>query len=203
MTTLGTWGEPSLGLRGDATRAPGHGGDRSRCSLTDPAASRYLPMAAMELAPEDRPRETIYEMTGWQDVDGRLCYLSPAGGVGVPEGVKVDLANLEAGIGLSQDGLAIEGVADGGDEVFDAGLKALLSPVLDSFSRAVMLPALPARVMRSRVLTGGTATVRQSSAGLEIGVPPGDRAPLFTVVALELDRDALDIPAVAGRPRLE
>ena len=103
--------------------------------LTDPAASRYLPMAAMELAPEDRPRETIYEMTGWQIVDGRLCYLSPAGGVGVPEGVKVDLTNLEAGIGLSQDGLAIEGVADEGDEVFDAGLQALLSPVLDSFSR--------------------------------------------------------------------
>jgi hypothetical protein len=110
--------------------------------LIDPSASRYLPMAAMELAPEDRPRETIYEMTGWQDVDGRLCYLSPAGGVGVPEGIKVDLTNLEAGIGLSQDGLAIEGVADGGDDVFDTGLKALLSPVLDSFSRTVMLPAL-------------------------------------------------------------
>lgn len=110
--------------------------------LIDPAAGRYLPLSAMELAPEDRPRETIYEMTGWQMVDGRLCYLSPAGGVGVPEGVKVDLSNLEAGIGLSQDGLAIDGVADGGDEVFDAGLKALLSPVLDSFSRAVMLPAL-------------------------------------------------------------
>jgi hypothetical protein len=110
--------------------------------LVEPAASRYLPLASMELAPEDRPRETIYEMTGWQIVDGRLCYLSPAGGIGVPEGVQVDLANLEAGIGLSQDGLAIEGVADGGDDVFDTGLKALLTPVLDSFSRAVMLPAL-------------------------------------------------------------
>ncbi|MBN1140059.1 MAG: DUF927 domain-containing protein, partial [Anaerolineae bacterium] len=110
--------------------------------LIDPGAARYLPLAAMELAPEDRPRETIYEMTGWQEVGGNLCYLSPAGGVGVPEGVRVDLSNLEAGIGLSQDGLSVAGVADGGDDVFAAGLQALLSPVLDSFPRAVMLPAL-------------------------------------------------------------
>ena len=110
--------------------------------LIDPGAARYLPLAAMELAPEDRPRETVYEMTGWQEVQGNLCYLSPAGGVGVPEGVKVDLSNLEAGIGLSQDGLSVAGVADRGDDAFDAGLQALLSSVLDSFPRAVMLPAL-------------------------------------------------------------
>lgn len=110
--------------------------------LIDPTASRYLPLAAMELAPQDRPRETIYEMTGWQEVNGRLCYLSPAGGVHVPKGVKVDLSHLEAGIGLSQDGLAIEGVADQGDEAFGSGLTTLLSPVLDCFPRSVMLPAL-------------------------------------------------------------
>jgi len=110
--------------------------------LIDPGAARYLPLASMELAPEDRPRETIYEMTGWQEVGGNLCYLSPAGGVGVPQGVKVDLSNLEAGIGLSQDGLSVAGVADGGDDVFAAGLQALLSPVLNSFPRPVMLPAL-------------------------------------------------------------
>ncbi|HFD39763.1 MAG TPA: DUF927 domain-containing protein, partial [Anaerolineae bacterium] len=110
--------------------------------LIDPGAARYLPLAAMELAPQDRPRETVYEMTGWQQVQGKLCYLSPAGGVGAPEGIKVDLSNLEAGIGLSQDGLNAAGVADQGDAVFAAGIQALLSSVLASFPRSVMLPAL-------------------------------------------------------------
>ncbi|MBN1658273.1 MAG: DUF927 domain-containing protein [Anaerolineae bacterium] len=110
--------------------------------LIDASATRFLPLAAMELAPEDRPRETVYEMTGWQEIGGKLCYLSPSGGIGMPEGVKVDLSNLEQGIGLTQDGLRIGGVADEGDAVFEAGVKALLSAVLHAFSPATMLIAL-------------------------------------------------------------
>jgi alpha-L-fucosidase len=58
------------------------------------------------------------------------------------------------------------------------------------------LPALPARVLRHRVLTGGTATVRQTETTLEITVPILERAPIDTIVALDLDRDTLGIPAV-------
>jgi len=52
------------------------------------------------------------------------------------------------------------------------------------------LPALPAKVVNSRVLTGGKATVRQTKAGLEIFVAPADRDPADTVVVLELDKPA-------------
>ena len=50
--------------------------------------------------------------------------------------------------------------------------------------------------MHSRVLTGGKAEVHQTPAGLEISVPTGDRQPLDTIIALELDRPALDLSAV-------
>ncbi|MBI4326059.1 MAG: alpha-L-fucosidase [Chloroflexi bacterium] len=58
------------------------------------------------------------------------------------------------------------------------------------------LPALAAKVVGSRVLTGGQAEVRQTAAGLEIAVAEGDRQPLDTIVALELDSEANRIPAV-------
>lgn len=110
--------------------------------LLERSAHGWLPLAAAELAPGDRPCEVVYEVTGWQEVDGRLCYLSPAGGVKVPSGIRVDLSSLEAGIGLAQDGLAIGGVSDRGDQALAEGVQALLSSVIDSFPRSVTLPAL-------------------------------------------------------------
>ena len=50
--------------------------------------------------------------------------------------------------------------------------------------------------MRSRVLSGGKAEVRQTAAGLEVSVPESDRQPIDTIVALELDGSALDLAAV-------
>jgi alpha-L-fucosidase len=61
---------------------------------------------------------------------------------------------------------------------------------------SLKLPPIPAMVLHSRTLTGGKAEVHQNPAGLEITLPPGDRQPLDTVVALELDRLALGLPAV-------
>jgi alpha-L-fucosidase len=58
------------------------------------------------------------------------------------------------------------------------------------------LPPLPAALVRSRVLTGGEATVRATSAGLEVSVPAAARHPLDTVVALEFDRDMTSLPSV-------
>ena len=58
------------------------------------------------------------------------------------------------------------------------------------------LPPLPAKVLHSRVLTGGHAEVHQTPAGLEISLPPANRQPLDTVIALDLDRSALALPAV-------
>ena len=59
------------------------------------------------------------------------------------------------------------------------------------------LPALPANIVRSRVLSGARATVRQMDAGIEIAVAGPDRQEVDTIVALELDKPALDIAPIA------
>ena len=60
-------------------------------------------------------------------------------------------------------------------------------------SEVLVLPALPAKVLQSSVLTGGSATVTQSAAGVEITVPEADRRDIDTIVAITLDKPALDI----------
>ena len=59
------------------------------------------------------------------------------------------------------------------------------------------LPPIGAKVTSSRAVTGGTVTVKQTANGLDISVAPGDRRPMDTIVALELDREALSLPALA------
>jgi alpha-L-fucosidase len=61
---------------------------------------------------------------------------------------------------------------------------------------SIKLPAIPAKVLSSRALTGGTAEVRQTDSGTEISVPEADRRPIDTIVALELDTAANRIAAV-------
>jgi len=58
------------------------------------------------------------------------------------------------------------------------------------------LPPIPAKILRSRALTGGNVSVRQTAGGVAISVPENDRQALDTIIALELDGDALRIPAV-------
>jgi alpha-L-fucosidase len=61
---------------------------------------------------------------------------------------------------------------------------------------SIKLPPISAKVVSSRVLTGGTADVRQTDSGIEISVPEADRQAIDTIVALELDTAANEIPAV-------
>ncbi|MCX6927174.1 MAG: alpha-L-fucosidase, partial [Verrucomicrobia bacterium] len=63
----------------------------------------------------------------------------------------------------------------------------------------LVLPPIPARVLSYWLLTGGSASVVQTEAGIEISVPPADRQSFDTVLALELDLDAglitpVDVP---------
>ena len=58
---------------------------------------------------------------------------------------------------------------------------------------AVALPPIGKRIVRSAVLTGGTATVTQTDTGIEVAVPKEHRQPLDTIVKLELDGPAADI----------
>ena len=61
----------------------------------------------------------------------------------------------------------------------------------------VKLPALPAKIVQSSVLTGGRVTVKQTDEGIEIAVPKTSRQEIDTIVALELDSPALEIQPIA------
>jgi hypothetical protein len=64
---------------------------------------------------------------------------------------------------------------------------------------AVQLPALPAKIVRSTALTGGNVTVKQTDGGVEVSLPPADRQDVDTIVALELDRSAMEIAPLPVR----
>jgi alpha-L-fucosidase len=61
---------------------------------------------------------------------------------------------------------------------------------------SLKLPFIPAKILNSSVLTGGTAKVTQISDGIEISVSPSDRAAIDTIVVLTLDKPALSIAAL-------
>jgi len=61
---------------------------------------------------------------------------------------------------------------------------------------AVKLPALPAKIVKSRLLTGGKAAVKQTGTGVEIAVPKSARQEIDTIVVLELDKPAMEIEPV-------
>ena len=64
-------------------------------------------------------------------------------------------------------------------------------------AESLKLPLIPAKVLKGRVLNGGKATIHQNDVGLEISVAAGDRDPVDTVVALELDRPANRLSPIA------
>jgi alpha-L-fucosidase len=57
----------------------------------------------------------------------------------------------------------------------------------------LVLPSIPAKVLRVWALTGGDATFNQTDTALEISVPAASRSDIDTVVAIELDQSADDI----------
>ena len=62
----------------------------------------------------------------------------------------------------------------------------------------VTLPALGKKIVKSEVLTGGTAEVDQDAKNLHVCVPAKDRQEIDTIVKLELDGPAFEIKAVAA-----
>jgi len=77
------------------------------------------------------------------------------------------------------------------------GNKVFLHILEEIHDGTLRLPPLPAKVVGHRVLTGGSATVRQGRAGLEIVLDEAARrAPVDRIVELELDRDAVAIAPI-------
>ncbi len=65
--------------------------------------------------------------------------------------------------------------------------------VLDWPEGSVVLPPIHKKIVASSVLTGGTATVRQTDERIEISVPPAKRQELDTIVVLKLDGPAAGV----------
>lgn len=65
--------------------------------------------------------------------------------------------------------------------------------VLSWPQEVLRLPTMPKRIVTSRLLGGGTVTVRQTDRGVEISVPAADRREIDTIIALDLDGAAGEI----------
>ncbi len=59
---------------------------------------------------------------------------------------------------------------------------------------SLVLPPISKKILKAELLGGGTVNYHQDDAGLTISVPPSDRQEIDTVVKLELDGPAQDIP---------
>lgn len=112
-------------------------------------------------------------------------------------------ANLlkEMGRWLAVYGESIYGTRGGPFKPGDYGVSTrkgntIYVHVLEWLDDTLRLPPIPAKVVSSRLLGGGEAQTRQTTAGLEISVPVRDRPPLDTVVAIQIDSPALDLIAV-------
>jgi len=65
--------------------------------------------------------------------------------------------------------------------------------ILNWDSDTITLPPIPKKVIASSVLTGGTATVKQTAEAIEISVPKAHRRELDTIIVLKLDGPANEI----------
>jgi len=63
-------------------------------------------------------------------------------------------------------------------------------------SGVLKLPPLPAKLVGHKVLTGGEADVTQDGKGVTIKLDPEYHNDIDTIVAIEVDRPAMDIPAI-------
>jgi alpha-L-fucosidase len=75
--------------------------------------------------------------------------------------------------------------------------KSIYVHVLNWPGEKLSLPAIPAKVVRATVLTGGSANISQTDRGIELSVPPNDRSDIDTVIELQLDQSVGAIEPVA------
>jgi len=59
------------------------------------------------------------------------------------------------------------------------------------------LPAIPAKITAARALTGGTVGFQQSDTGITLTVPAAAHAAIDTLIALDIDKPAMDLAPVA------
>ncbi len=67
----------------------------------------------------------------------------------------------------------------------------------------VTLPNIPAQVRHAKVLTGGKATVRLEGDKLIVSVPVASQQAIDTIIRLDLDRSAMDVPPVSSPSQIK
>ena len=67
----------------------------------------------------------------------------------------------------------------------------------------IELPALPATVKSATLLNGGNVEFTQQDGKLTINLPAGPRDAIDTIIKLELDRPALDLPVLTPAPEIK
>jgi alpha-L-fucosidase len=67
-------------------------------------------------------------------------------------------------------------------------------------SDTITLPPIAPRILKHRVLTGGEAAVKQTDTGIEVTLPAAQRDATDTIVKLELDAPAKEIPVLKPQP---
>ena len=110
----------------------------------------------------------------------------------------------EMGAWLAQYGASIYGTRGGPFRPGKYGVSTrkgntIYLHVLNRTGDTLALPAIPAKIVRNTALTGGSVTVKQTDGGIEVSLPSGDRQDIDTIVALELDRPAMEIEPLAVR----
>jgi alpha-L-fucosidase len=68
--------------------------------------------------------------------------------------------------------------------------------VIKSEDGRVELPALPAQIKSAALLNGGKVECSQNNGKLSLTIPPSALEPMDTIVKIEVDRPAMEIPAL-------
>jgi alpha-L-fucosidase len=104
----------------------------------------------------------------------------------------------EMGVWLSKYGRSIYGTRGGPFKTGSWGASThkgnnIYIHVFNWDDNGLSLPPIPKKIIASSVLTGGTATVKQTKEAIEISVPKAYQQELDTIIALKLDGPANEI----------
>ena len=135
------------------------------------------------------PREVkvFREMGKWLEKYGESIYGTRGGPFLSPDSMKV-----RRGV---RQGFTLPGGDWWGGSTFQGNTVYL--HILRWPGEAIVLPPINKKIVRSALLTGGDAEVKQGERGIEVRVPTAQRDPLDTIVKLELDGPAKEIPIIA------
>ena len=76
--------------------------------------------------------------------------------------------------------------------------KTIYVHVLSWTGESLKLAPIPAKVVKGLAMTGGEVKIAQTDSGIEISLPKANQQPIDTIIALELDKPALEIAPLRG-----